>query len=268
MEINIEHTFVVNNLKVVVAQNRQKVGEYAATNVSKLIHELLSTKDEIRMIFAAAPSQNEFLSEITNDKSIDWSKIVAFHMDEYIGLPEHSDKLFGEFLTEHIFSKVPFKAVHLINSQQTDTIKECKRYETLLKEKPIDIVCMGIGENGHIAFNDPPVADFNDPYFVKVVELEEKCKAQQVNDAGFESIDEVPKTAYTLTVPALLSARYLSIVVPGIRKAEAIKNTLTAKISTSCPATILRRHPDATLYIDEDSASYLENRLINQTREV
>lgn len=258
METNIARTFAVDNLKVVVASNRQKIGEYSAAGVAKLIKEILTQKDEVRMIFAAAPSQNEFLFELVNDNSIDWTRIVAFHMDEYVGLPEHSDKLFGVFLNEHIFSRVPFKAVHLINSQAIDIPKECKRYEELLKEKPIDIVCMGIGENGHIAFNDPPVADFNDPYFIKIVELEEKCKVQQVNDAGFQSVDDVPKTAYTLTIPALMSAHYLSIVVPGKRKAEAVKNTLTAEISAACPATVIRYHPGAILYLDQDSASYLK----------
>jgi glucosamine-6-phosphate deaminase len=137
-------------------------------------------------------------------------------------------------------------------------VKECARYEALIREKPIDIVCMGIGENGHIAFNDPPVADFNDEKYVKIVELEERDRVQQVNDAGFNSIEDVPKTAYTLTIPALMSARYLSVVVPGMRKAEAIKNTLTDDISTRCPATILRTHKAAKLFIDEDSASQLD----------
>lgn len=260
MENNETITFEVDNLKVVVASDRQMAGEFSAANVSKRIKELLSVKDELRIVFAAAPSQNEMLSELVKDKSIDWSKIVAFHMDEYIGLPAGSDKLFGVYLTDHIFSKVPFKAVHLINSQEPNPLKECRRYESLITEKPIDIVLMGIGENGHVAFNDPPVADFNDPYIVKVVELEEKCKEQQVNDAGFKSIDDIPKTAYSLTVPALISAGCLIIVVPGIRKAEAVKATLTAEISEKCPATILRRHKDAVLYIDNDSASHLEIR--------
>lgn len=189
-----------------------------------------------------------------DDLKIDWSKVVAFNMDEYIGLPINSDKLFSAYLNEHIFSKVKFKAVHLIDSQEKDVLNECARYEALVKEKPIDIICMGIGENGHIAFNDPPVADFNDKVLMKIVELEERCKAQQVNYAGFKSIDDVPKTAYTLTVPALMSAKYLSIVVSGIRKAEAIKDSLTVHISTKCPATILRTHQAAKLFIDKDSA--------------
>ena len=258
METNIANTFSVDKLKVVVTSNRQKLGEYSAAGISKIITNLLKKKDEIRIIFAAAPSQNELLNELVKDAGIDWSRIVAFHMDEYIGLPENSPELFSKYLSDHIFSKVNFKEVHLINSGEKDNLKECRRYESLLREKPIDIVCMGIGENGHIAFNDPPAADFNDPVFVKVVELDEKCKAQQVNDAGFKNINEVPLTAYTLTVSALLSTGYLFIAVPGIRKAAAVSRTLNGEITTECPASVLRTHQEATLYLDKDSAALLD----------
>jgi glucosamine-6-phosphate deaminase len=252
------NTFVVERLTVDVVENRKAIGEISAQHVGELIHETLQRKKETRIIFAAAPSQNEFLNELTNDEKIDWSRVVAFHMDEYIGLPSNSDKLFNAYLNEHIFSKVKCKSVYLINSQEKDSLKECARYEKLFREKQIDIVCMGIGENGHIAFNDPPVANFNDEKYVKVVELEERDKVQQVNDAGFKSVEDVPKTAYTLTIPALISAKYLSVVVPGIRKAKAVKETLTTKLSTKCPATILRTHPSARLFIDNDSASQLD----------
>lgn len=252
------YTFVVDKLKIVVAPSRQKMGEFSAIKVSKLIKELLSKKEELRMIFAAAPSQNEFLYELTKDKSIDWARIVAFHMDEYIGLPANSNQLFSKYLTDHLFSKVGFKEVQIINSQAENIPKECDRYEALLKEKPIDIVCLGIGENGHIAFNDPHVADFNDKRFVKIVELDEKCRQQQVNDGCFPSITDVPKSAITLTIPALLSGEFLSIVVPGCRKAKAIKKALTMNISSECPATILRTHPNAILYLDKESAKLLD----------
>ncbi len=259
MVTNAIHTFEVEKLKIIIAKRRSEIGKLSAVHVSQLIQKLLVQKKEIRIVFAAAPSQNEFLDELIKDKSIEWQRIVAFHMDEYINLPLSSDQLFSKYLTDHIFSKVNCSKVHLLNSRAADSVKECKRYERLLVEKPIDIVCMGIGENGHIAFNDPPVADFNDPYFVKVIELDEKDKAQQVNDGCFKTIDEVPQTAYTLTIPALLSSAYLSIVVPGIRKAEAVKNTIYENISTKCPATILRTHPCAVLYIDKESASLLKN---------
>ena len=166
---NVVRTFDVEKLHVIVAENRNDMGKLSAEHVAQLIKKLLSEKNEIRMVFAAAPSQNEFLDELTKDKSIDWSKVSAFHMDEYIGLPSDSSELFCKYLTDHIFSKVNFKKVYLINSQANDYEAECIRYESLLNEAPIDIVCMGIGENGHIAFNDPPIADFNDKLFVKIV---------------------------------------------------------------------------------------------------
>ncbi|NMB80814.1 MAG: glucosamine-6-phosphate deaminase [Ignavibacteria bacterium] len=249
--------FLVDRLNVIISNDRDELGRMAAKNISNLISNLLEIQDEVRMIFAAAPSQNEFLKEIVSIKKIDWSRITAFHMDEYIGLPKNSPQLFSKYLDENIFSKVNFKQVHLINSQSENIETECLRYEKLLKEKPIDLVCMGIGENGHIAFNDPPVADFNDKKFVKVVKLDDACKQQQVNDGCFNSINEVPPHAVTLTVPALMSGNLLSIMVTGKRKARAVKNTLRGEITTDCPASILRTHPNAFLYLDEDSSSML-----------
>lgn len=249
--------FLVDRLNVIISNDRDELGRMAAKNISNLISNLLEIQDEVRMIFAAAPSQNEFLKEIVSIKKIDWSRITAFHMDEYIGLPKNSPQLFSKYLDENIFSKVNLKQVHLINSQSENIETECLRYEKLLKEKPIDLVCMGIGENGHIAFNDPPVADFNDKKFVKVVKLDDACKQQQVNDGCFNSINEVPPHAVTLTVPALMSGNLLSIMVTGKRKARAVKNTLRGEITTDCPASILRTHPNAFLYLDEDSSSML-----------
>lgn len=249
--------FLVDKLNVIISKDRDELGKIAAKNISNIISSLLEINDEVRMIFAAAPSQNEFLSELIKYRDIDWSRVTAFHMDEYIGLPPGSNQLFSKYLSDNIFSKVNFKKVHIINSQETNILEECERYEKLLKEKPIDIVCMGIGENGHLAFNDPPVANFNDKKFVKVVKLDDTCKQQQVNDGCFNSIEEVPTHAVTLTVPALMSGSLLSIMVPGKRKAIAVKNTLRGEITTDCPASILRTHPNAYLYIDEDSSSML-----------
>ncbi|MHB1688354.1 MAG: glucosamine-6-phosphate deaminase [Ignavibacteriaceae bacterium] len=253
----ISKTFSVEKLKVVVAHDRQRLSELSVNRVSKLIRELLNQKEEVRMVFAAAPSQNEFLFELTSNKDIDWNRITAFHMDEYIGLPEGAPQLFSKYLTEHLFSKLKFKKVNLINSQAKNILQECGRYELLLKENPLDIICMGIGENGHIAFNDPPVANFNDPQFVKIVNLDLRCRLQQVNDGCFNKLEEVPQMAITLTVSALLSGSYLNIVVPGKRKAEAIRKTLYENISTGCPASIVRKHDNAILYLDSDSANQI-----------
>jgi len=252
--------FNAGNMSVNILKDREAIGEFAARNVAKTIGRVLETKDEVRMIFAAAPSQNEFLKYFISLPNVSWNKINAFHMDEYISLPKTAPQLFSKYLNEHIFSKVNFKSVNIINSEVEDIEAECSRYEKLLREKEIDIVCMGIGENGHIAFNDPPVADFNDTKFVKLVELEAICKQQQVNDGAFNSVDEVPKFAATLTVPALMSAKYLSVVVPGIRKAKAVNDTINEPVSTKCPATILKTHNNAVLFLDEDSVSMLEQK--------
>jgi glucosamine-6-phosphate deaminase len=197
------------------------------------------------MIFAAAPSQNDVLSSLIKYDDIEWNRINAFHMDEYIGLGEAlKDRSFSTYLTDHIFGKVPFKSINLINSTATDAKAECERYTKILNDNPTDIVVMGIGENGHIAFNDPWVAKFDDEYVVKVVDLDDVCRQQQVNDGCFENIDLVPKQAMTLTCPTLTRANHLFCIVPAITKANAVKTTIEGDISEDCPATILRRHDD------------------------
>ena len=238
--------------EVNVLPDRSEMGRVAGMAVEQKIIDLLKEKDEIRMIFAAAPSQNEVLAYLAASSTIDWSKIVAFHMDEYIGLSAGAPQLFSEFLNEAIFKKVPFKQVFRIDGT-SNSDDEVIRYSKLLNEAPIDIVCMGIGENGHIAFNDPPVADFNDPAKMKRVELDLACRQQQVNDGCFPSLDAVPRGALTLTVSALMRGGHLFCVVPGTTKSEAVYKTLYGPIETQCPASILRTHPDCKFYFDRDS---------------
>ena len=247
----------VDNLKVKIMPNRTEMGVVAANDLHDKIVELLSKKEEINMIFAAAPSQNDVLKSLTEFKDIAWDRINAYHMDEYIGLNKTAPQGFGNFLMSHIFGLVPFKSINLIDSETKNPLEECKRYSKLLNDNPTDIVVMGIGENGHIAFNDPWVADFNDKEVVKVVELDEVCRQQQVNDGCFKSISEVPKTALTLTCPTLVKAPYLFCIVPAITKAKAVARTLKGEINEDCPATILRKQPCATLYLDGDSSSLL-----------
>ncbi len=244
-------------LNVKIFENRTQMGETAAADIHDRILRLLSEKSEINMIFAAAPSQNDVLLSLTKYSDIPWKRINAFHMDEYIGLSADAPQGFGNFLKKHIFGLVPFKSVYLIDCEARDPLAECERYGRLLEENPTDIVIMGIGENGHIAFNDPPVADFNDPHAVKTVTLDEICRRQQVNDGCFTTLEEVPKTAITLTCPTLMRATYAFCIVPAPTKAEAVKLTLTEAVDEHVPATVLRRHPHAVLYLDSDSASLL-----------
>ncbi len=240
------------DLKINVSGTRMEMGAAAGRDIEKKVNELLSEKDEIRMIFAAAPSQNEVLDYLAASNKIEWDRVTAFHMDEFLGLKAGAKQLFSVFLREKLFDRVKMKNVHLIDSEAV-IADETERYSSLINEAPIDIVCLGIGENGHIAFNDPPVADFNDPHVMKVVRLDHLCRMQQVNDGCFPSLNDVPKKALTLTIPVLFSASYLYCIVPGERKRNAVHNTIYGPVDTSCPASILQRHPDCRFYFDAGS---------------
>lgn len=245
-------TKTVDQLQVNIYENRAKLGQAAGGHVADKMKALLNSKGRIRMVFAAAPSQDDFLQILKNTGGIDWSKVTVFHMDEYIGLAQEAPQRFGTFLRERLFDKVKPGEVHLMDSSG-DIDEECRRYAELLGEAPIDIVCLGIGENGHIAFNDPPVADFHDPLLVKSVELDLPCRQQQVNDGCFARLEDVPTHALTLTIPALFSGAHLYCMVPGKTKTAAVHQTINGSISTTCPSTILRKHPDCTLYLDTDA---------------
>ena len=249
----IVKTEQVDKLNVKVYQTREEMGKAAAEEAAAAIRAAIAAKGEINMIFAAAPSQNEFLAHLIADKSIDFTKINAFHMDEYIGLPADAPQGFGNFLRERLFDRVPFKTVNTIDSSAADPEAECRRYAALLQAHPCDIVCMGIGENGHIAFNDPHVADFGDKAAVKVVALDETCRQQQVNDGCFARLDDVP--TQTLTIPTLTAPEAVFCIVPAKTKANAVYAALRGGITEACPASILRRHANATLYCDADSAA-------------
>lgn len=246
-----------NKLKVKIFDTRLEMGADAAADVAAAIKALLAKQDNVNMIFAAAPSQNEFLKTLSEEPGIPWNKVNAFHMDEYIGLPKEAPQSFGQFLAERIFAKVPFRQVFYIDGDAPDPQQECNRYSDLLTQYPADIVCMGIGENGHIAFNDPHVADFNDPALVKIIDLSAASRHQQVHDGCFATLDEVPVAAITLTIPALVNANAVYCMVPGLTKAVAVYHTLRSEIKEQYPSTILRKHGNATLYLDKDSASKL-----------
>lgn len=250
--------FKTDKMEVKIFSSRDSMGIRAAEEIADKVDDLLNKKNEIRMIFAAAPSQNEMLAGLRKHQDIDWSRVIAFHMDEYIGIDPDAPQAFGQFLRERLFDELPFKEIHYIDPQAEDPEKEAARYEELLNKYPVDICCMGIGENGHIAFNDPHIADFNDPQLVKIVELDEVSRQQQVNDGCFASLDAVPETAITLTIPALTNADHCFIVVPADSKQNAVYNTIKGPVNTDCPATILRKHDNAILYLDRDSAGKLD----------
>jgi glucosamine-6-phosphate deaminase len=178
-------------------------------------------------------------------------------MDEYLGIDAEHPASFRRFLREHVIRKVNPRTVHYVQGDAAEPLTECDRYTALLREQPVDVCCLGIGENGHLAFNDPPVADFRDPRTVKLVQLDEACRRQQVGEGAFPQLDAVPRYAYTLTIPALGAARRMICVVPERRKAGAVHAALRGPVSSACPASFLRQQPHCTLYLDYDSASLL-----------
>lgn len=248
----------VDNLRVETFPTREQMGRVAAEDVRAAIEELLRRQEEVSIIFAAAPSQRDLYKGLL-ELDIPWQRINALHMDEYIGITDDQPQSFRNYLKENLFGKVPFKTIHYIQGETSAVEAECQRYTDILATYQPDIVCMGIGENTHIAFNDPPVADFNDPEKVKRVELDQACRQQQVNDGCFATIEDVPTHALTLTIPTLTSASRIFCIVPGSTKAQAVYHTLNEEISERFPSTILRKHGQAKLYLDKESSALIED---------
>lgn len=231
------------------------MGQAAADLGAARIRELLKERESVNIILGSAPSQLELYAALLTS-GLDFGRIHAFHMDEYLGLAPDAPQGFGNYLKEHLFQHAGFRSVHYINGQADDPAAECARYAALLEAYPPDVIFEGIGENGHLAFNDPGVADFHDPARVKISNMDEVCRAQQVHDGCFASLEEVPRQAVTLTIPQLTPPEAtLVITVPGPTKAQAVYHTLCGPITEACPASILRRHPHATLVLDRAAAA-------------
>jgi len=229
------------------------MGLAAAAEGLKKIREALDDKPELNLIFAAAPSQTEVLENLRSAKEVDWTRVNAFHMDNYVGLDESAPQQFSTFLRERLFSLLPFKSVHCMGTKPGQETE----YAALLDQRPIDVCFMGIGENGHIAFNDPVNALFDDPETVKQVALDLQCRTQQVNEGNFATLSQVPTHALTLTIPTLMRSRHLICTVPGPNKAKAVLTMLEGPVTADCPASILRRHPSAVMFLDAQAAGLL-----------
>ncbi len=229
-------------------ESKDILGKHAAVWCADVINNVIRVKGQARVILATGASQFEFLQYLVTCH-VEWDKVTCFHLDEYLGLSVNHPASFRKYLQERVWDKVQMKTVHKLDPADVNG------YEELLKENDVDIACIGIGENGHIAFNDPAVADFDDPKLVKVVELDEDCRKQQVGEGWFKSIDETPTKAVTLTIPAIMRSKVISVVVPDTRKAQAVRNALLDHVSTRCPASILRNHGDVSLWLDKDSAA-------------
>jgi glucosamine-6-phosphate deaminase len=241
-----------NVMNVFVSESRADLGQLAH-HIAEALRQCLREKAKLRLILAAAPSQSEMLAALRVEKDIDWQRITAFHMDEYIGLPEDAPQRFANWLKEEFVYHVPLARFEPIDPGD-DPEAACRTYTALLAQAPIDLVLLGIGTNGHLAFNDPP-ADLRDPLAVKVVALDRMCREQQVLDGCFATFDDVPQHAITLTIPTLLSGHQLFCCVPGLHKSAAVRSTLESPISGECPATALRTHSHCNLYLDQESNS-------------
>jgi glucosamine-6-phosphate deaminase len=255
----LHRSHIAENLTVTVLPSRDAMGAAAA----RLVHadvERIARHRRCRLIFGCAPSQDEFFAELVRlaARSAEaWRHTEIFHMDEYIGLGADHPQSFRRYLREHFIRHVEVGEFHPIRGECLEPETEARRYGALLQRCPIDVVCLGFGENGHIAFNDPHVADFADRARVKIVDIDPVCRQQQVNDGCFRRIDEVPTLAATITLPVFSEAGLLCGVVPTRRKAQAVRDALTGPITTACPASLLRIHPRAELFLDRDAACLL-----------
>ena len=231
----------------------------AAQSVEKQITKAINIKGVANIILATGSSQLLFLKEL-RQRTISWENVIIFHLDEYIGLEENHPASFRNYLKENIIQYLTPKQFYPIDGDLKRLEEMMDNYTLLIEKHPIDVACIGIGENGHLAFNDPGVADFRDSKLIKVVTLDKECRRQQFNEGWFESIDAVPKTAITLTIPTIMNSHHISCFVPEERKAHAVKNALEGTIDESCPASILRKHGSVELYLDPQSAKLIEHK--------
>ena len=244
----------LEQLPITVFETNEQLGQAAAIEATAVIRDAVESQGTANVILATGNSQLTFLIALRQDHTIPWTSVNVFHMDEYIGLAPNHPASFPLFLRRHLLDYVTPKAFIPLIGQGLDPERVCRSYETLLRSHPADLCALGYGENGHLAFNDPPFADFDDPVWVKVVELAERSRRQQVGEGHFATLDDVPTHAMTLTIPALLSAKRLLALVPEARKADAVERALLGPITEDCPGSILRRTPHAHLFLDQDSA--------------
>jgi len=250
-----------DQLNVQIHPNDDQLAEVAAQAAAEIISQALATRGEASVIFATANSQVKFLKALIAGQGqrwdVDWSKVTMFHMDEYLGLPNTHPASFRNYMMKNVEPLLKPRVFHYLEGDAMEPLDAIATYATLLEKHSPDLCCLGIGENGHIAFNDPPVADFADTAPIKIVKLDEACRMQQVGEGHFPNFEAVPAYALTLTIPTLCSAKHMLAIVPEKRKAQAVHDTLKGPIATACPASYLRTQSHCTLFLDQDSASLL-----------
>lgn len=254
---NVVKKFEVDKLSIYICEDKYLLAQAAANRAQEYINKAVKEKGQAVIILSTGVSQSEFLDTLV-ERDIDWKKVVAFHLDEYVGVSENHPASFRRYLRERVIDRAGIRTYYFVEGDREELETECERLGKRLAKHTVDVAFIGIGENGHIAFNDPP-ARFDNQVKFKVVELGEACKKQQVREGWFKTVDDVPKRAITMTIPAIMESKTIISVVPDLRKAEAVKRALTWKISPEIPASILRRHPGATLFLDRYSASLFEN---------
>jgi glucosamine-6-phosphate deaminase len=254
--------FAVDELAVSIYSTRDDSGLASAGEASGIIRAAIRNDGRAAVVFPAAPSQNEFLAQLRADSSIDWRRVTAFHLDEYAGLAASHPASFRRFLRERLLDHVPLAAFHELAGDAPDLDAEADRYQRLLAEQPPVLAALGIGENGHLAFIDPGECDFHDTRDVRVVNLDEACRRQQVHDGSFQHLEDVPRRALSLTIPILLRTPHAVVNVPGSAKRQAVRDALEGPIDPCCPASILRRHAGAVLFLDRDSAALLRRNSV------
>jgi len=250
-------SFHVDHLLVQIYASEAEMSENVAKITHQYLQNLLQIQDKVAILLATGNSQIRFLDTLIALGGIDWSRIILFHLDEYLGITGDHPGSFRHYLRERVEKKISPHRFYYIAGDTLQPIAECDRYTQLLENQPIDLCCLGIGENGHLAFNDPAVADFQDPAKVKLVKLDDVNRQQQVNTGYFANLAEVPQYAFTVTIPMICNARKIICLAPETRKAQVVKTLLTGDITTNCPASILRQQPQATLFLDINSASLL-----------
>ena len=254
-------------MEIIITKDAGKLGQLAGQAAAALIRRSISERGSANIVLATGTSQFETLNQLISEPGIDWSNVVMFHLDEYIGLPSTAKASFRNYLKERFIDKIPsLKAVHLINGDSLDGEAECRRLANLISKHPVDVTLVGIGENGHLAFNDPP-ADFvtEQPYVI--VSLDEVCRRQQLGEGWFPTLADVPTQAITMSINQIVKSKHIICSVPDSRKAMAVKNSLEQAVSDLHPASILQLHPSCTLYLDEASATLLtQNKILTTTQ--
>ena len=250
-------TFRAGVMQVRVFSSKREASGVAAEAAAAILRGAIATRGRARMVVSTGNSQLDFIDALVLAPDLDWSAVEAFHLDEYAGMAMTHPASFRLWLKTRLADRVPLRAMHYVNGDAPDVEAECRRYGALLAEAPIDAGFIGIGENGHIGFNDPPVADFADPLPVKIVRLDDACRRQQVGEGHFDGISAVPEHALSLTCPTIVGMTNLICCVPELRKAGAVRDTIEGPISTACPASILRTHALALLFLDAESSSLL-----------